>query len=92
MARTNTFYIALNIIFDLATGESKNVLMLVNKAEDASSFSALDAENYLKFVSARAPRIIWEIVPVKSPQVTGYGIPRIQVEPQQFIIKAVTNG
>jgi hypothetical protein len=58
---TNTFYIAANIIFDLATGETKNVLMLVNKSEDASIFSATDAQNYVNFVKPRAPKIIWSV-------------------------------
>jgi hypothetical protein len=51
MATTNTFYIAANIIFDLATGETRNVLMLVNKPQDASIFSATDAQNYKNFES-----------------------------------------
>jgi hypothetical protein len=58
---SNTFYIAGNIIFDLATGEAKNVLTLVNKPEDASIFTATDAQNYLNFVQLRAQNIVWTI-------------------------------
>jgi hypothetical protein len=90
MPTTNTFYIAANIIFDLATGEAKNVLMLVNKPEQASIFSATEAQTYKNFVGARASKIIWSVEQVLSQQVTGYGLPRLQPEPQQFIIKGVT--
>jgi hypothetical protein len=78
---TNTFYIAGNIIFDTATGETKSVLMLVNKAEDASIFSAEDAQKYANFVMARAPKIVWSV-----EQLTiGHDLERLG----RFIIKGV---
>jgi hypothetical protein len=79
---TQTFYIAANIIFDLATGETKNVLMLVNNQKDASSFSATDAQNYITFVKARSPKIIWSVeqLPQREPSVLWQ---------PQFIIKGV---
>jgi hypothetical protein len=84
----NTFYIAANIIFDLGTGESKQVLMLVNKVADASIFNAEDAQNYVNFVKVRAPKIIWSIEPLNPPQphlpfLRPYG------ELEKFIIKGV---
>jgi hypothetical protein len=90
MPTTNTFYIAANIIFDLATGETKNVLMLVNKPDDASIFNAADAQNYANFVKARASKIIWSVEQVLSEQVTRFGLPRLEPEPPRFIIKGVT--
>jgi hypothetical protein len=82
MPTTNTFYIALNIIFDLATGEARNVLMLVNKPEQASIFSTTDAENYKNFVSARASKIVWSV----EQLTTGHDLERLG----RFIIKGVT--
>src|SRR6266571_1225938 len=81
----NTFYIAANIIFDLGTGESKQVLMLVNKAEDASVFSSTDAQKYLSFVSVRAPKIVWSVEPLNPPQ-TPLASLRPYGETEKFII------
>ncbi len=85
---TNTFYIAANIIFDLGTGETKQVLMLVNKSEDASIFTPEDAQNYLNFVQARARHIIWSIEHL-TPMTQGL-FPKITKMPtDRFIIKGV---
>jgi hypothetical protein len=81
---TNTFYIAANIIFDLRTGDSKNVLMLVNKPGDASIFNSGDAQNYLNFVKERARGIVWSIEQV-SPPTPVFG----REQPPRFIIKGV---
>ncbi len=89
MPTTNTFYIAANIIFDLATGETKNVLMLVNKPEQASIFSAGDAQNYKDFVSARASKIIWSVESLISTAGPS-SFEKMQSLGQQFIIKGVT--
>lgn len=87
-ASGNTFYIAANIIFDIATGETKNVLMLVNKSEDASIFNQKDAQNYANFVKARAPKIIWSIEHV-TPMTPGL-FPQVMSMPtDRFIIKGV---
>jgi hypothetical protein len=89
MPTTNTFYIALNIIFDLATGDARNVLMLVNKPQDASIFSATDAQNYKNFVSARASKIIWSIESIMTTAGPS-SFEKTQSLGQQFIIKGVT--
>lgn len=34
----NTFWVAANIMFDLGTGEKKEILLMVNKVEDATVF------------------------------------------------------
>ena len=74
--RTNTFWIGANIIFDIGTGKTTNVLMLVNRKEDASVFATRDdADKYLLFVQNRAPRIVWTIEP-PTPQ-----------RPQGFLIR-----
>ena len=88
MATTNTFYIAANIIFDLSTGETKNVLMLVNKSEDASIFSATDAQNYANFVKARSPKIIWSVEALTSTKGPS-DLWKLQSLGQQFVIKGV---
>jgi hypothetical protein len=87
----NTFYIAANIIFDLATGETKNVLMLVNKAEDASVFTAEDAQNYANFVKHRSPRIIWSIEILPPLTTTPAFLKKAMGVPtgDRFIIKGV---
>jgi len=65
MPMTNTFYIAANIIFDLGTGEKKEVLMLVNKEIDATFFKKANADAYKAFVETRATtsttNITWSV-------------------------------
>jgi hypothetical protein len=86
------FYIAANIIFDLATGETKNVLMLVNRAEDATIFSAEDAQSYINFVKHRAKGIVWSPEQVSSatdlPPILGKALGRSE-QPARFIIKGL---
>jgi hypothetical protein len=53
----NVFWVGANIIADTATGETKQVLMLVYREEDASAFTRQDADKYLNFFSARVSRI-----------------------------------
>ncbi len=60
---TNEFWIAANIIFDLGTGEKKDILMLVNHEIDATFFNRGDAELYYTFVTMRAKNIVWKIEP-----------------------------
>jgi hypothetical protein len=88
---SNTFYIAGNIIFDLATGEAKNVLTLVNKPEDASIFTATDAQNYLNFVQLRAQNIVWTIEHLPPLTTTPLLLKKVAGIPtvDRFIIKGV---
>lgn len=85
--KPHTFYIAFNLIFDLDTGGTKRVLMLVNKAEDATVFASNDAQNYLNFISARAQNIQWTIEQLRSPQPLPFL--RSTGESQGFVIKGV---
>jgi hypothetical protein len=62
--RVNTFWVAANVLFDLGTGKKNEVLMLVNKVEDATLFSFQDAQNYYKFISERASNIMWSVEPL----------------------------
>ena len=65
---TNTFWIAANIIFDLGTGKTSQVLMLVNREVDATVFASLEeARKFLTFVVSRAQDIQWSI-DVPTPQ------------------------
>jgi len=57
---TNTFWIAANIIFDLGTGATRQVLMLVNRDSDATIFlTEIEAKGYFSFVKNRATHIEW---------------------------------
>lgn len=58
---TNTFWIAANITFDLKTGDTRDILTLVNHEIDATAFNRADAELYYSFVTVRAQKIIWSI-------------------------------
>lgn len=76
----NVFWIAANIMFDLETGKTKEILLLANKIEDATIFSEQDAQNYLNFVSQRAKKIQWSI---DRPALVDLQ------QPQRFVIKGV---
>ena len=76
---TNVFWIAGNVLFDLATGKKSDVLMLVNSEADASVFSKADAEAYVQFVASRATNIRWVVEPT---QMRGSGL---------YVIKGVQN-
>jgi hypothetical protein len=60
-AMTNTFWIAANITFDLATGEKKDILTLVNHEIDATVFKPDEAESYKTFVARRTTNISWTV-------------------------------
>ena len=52
MTIVNNFWIAANIIFDLGTGKTSQVLMLVNQPTDATIFpTETEARNYYSFVT-----------------------------------------
>jgi hypothetical protein len=75
----NVFWIAGNIIFDLNTGETKNVLMLVNREADATVFAQMDAQNYFSFVSSRAPSVQWFLDPPTPQRPQGWVIRGMQI-------------
>jgi hypothetical protein len=76
---THTFWIAANIIFEVGTGQTKDVLMLVNRIDDATIFSTEhEATNYLNFIQVRAPRIIWVIDAPTRRRPQGYLIRGVQ--------------
>jgi hypothetical protein len=77
-AMTNTFWIAANIIFDLGTGATRQVLMLVNRDSDATIFlTESEAKGYLSFVKNRATHIEWFLDP-PIPQRQGWVIRGVQ--------------
>jgi hypothetical protein len=80
-AAVNMFWVAANVMFDLGTGEMKQILLLVNRAEDATVFSLEDAQNYLAFVSRRATNIHWSV----EQLTTGHNLERLG----RFVIKGV---
>jgi hypothetical protein len=53
----NVFWIGANILFDTRTGATNQVLMLVYREDDASTFTQDDAKSYLSFVESRAAQI-----------------------------------
>jgi hypothetical protein len=76
---TNTFWIAANILFDLGTGKTTPVLMLVNRVDDATVFATEpEASNYLSFVQNRSKDIQWSLVPPTPQRPQGYVIRGVQ--------------
>jgi hypothetical protein len=68
-------------MFDLGTGEKKEILLLVNKIVDATVFTEQDAQRYAQFVAARASNIAWQV----EPLTTGHNLQRLG----RFVIKGV---
>jgi len=78
----NNLWIAANIIFDLATGKTSQVLMLVNRPTDATIFTTqAEAQNYFSFVAIRAPHISWVLEPPTPQRPQGWVIRGQQVQP-----------
>ncbi len=78
---TNTFWVAANILFDLGTGEKKEVLMLVNHEADATFFKKADVDTYKAFVERRAANIVWAVEPTNLRGRIG----------EYFVIKGMQN-
>jgi hypothetical protein len=81
MPMTNTFYIAANIMFDLGTGETKEVFLLVNYEKDATFFKKANADAYKTFVESRAAN--------KNANITWTVEPTNLRAPDLFVIKGV---
>jgi hypothetical protein len=56
VSEKNLLWIGGNILFDLETGTSKQILLFVFREEDATTFAKGDADNYLAFISREAAR------------------------------------
>jgi hypothetical protein len=63
---TNTFWIGANILFDLETGRTTRVMLLVTREDDATIFKEEDARIYLSFVKRRATDIQWSMARSKE--------------------------
>ena len=48
-------------MFELGTGEKKEILLMVNKVEDATVFTEQEVQRYFQFVAARASNIAWSV-------------------------------
>jgi hypothetical protein len=90
----NTFWVAANIMFDIRSGETREILLLANKAEDATVFTKEDADRYYNFVTLRAANlirntyIVWSIEPVTTiPHVLNLTPP----SQRRYVIKGVQN-
>lgn len=82
MPIVSNLWIAANIIFDLATGKTSQVLMLVNRPTDATIFTTqTEAQNYFTFVSMRAPHISWFLEAPTPQRPQGWVIRGQQVQP-----------
>jgi len=68
-------------MFDLGTGEKKEILLLVNKVEDATVFTEQDAQRYVQFVAVRASNIAWSV----ERLTIGHNLQRLG----RFVIKGV---
>jgi hypothetical protein len=75
---TNTFWVSGNILFDLETGKTTQILLLANREEDATTFTEKDANGYFAFVKQRSKYIHWSLEPSKE-------------RAGQFVIKGVQN-
>jgi hypothetical protein len=76
---TNTFWIAGNIIFDLATGKTTDVFMLVNREQDATIFETREeAETALSFVQRRAEKIQWFLENPTPQRPQGWSVRGVQ--------------
>jgi hypothetical protein len=81
---TNTFWIAANIIFELGTGATKQVLMLVNRESDATVFeSEKEAQTYFSFVKNRAQDIQWFLESPTPQRPRGWVIRGVQTTTPQ---------
>jgi hypothetical protein len=75
---TNTLWIAANIIFDLETGKTTQVLMLVNREVDATIFQEKEATTYFSFVQRRAQSVQWFLDKPTPQRPQGYVIRGVQ--------------
>jgi hypothetical protein len=57
----NVFWIGANILFDPKNNTSGEVLLIVYREEDASGFTREIATQYMNFIKARAPHVVWSI-------------------------------
>lgn len=75
----NIFWIAANVIFELQTGKTTDILTLANRVDDATVFETeTEAQKFLLFVQTRAPRIAWAIQPPTPQRPHGYLIRGVQ--------------
>ena len=72
---TRTFWIGSNILFDLGTGKTSQVFMLVNDRREASVFGVeSEAQTALSFVQRRATNIQWYLEPPTPQRPQGWSI------------------
>lgn len=74
---TNTLWLGANLLFDTETGKTTSVFLFVFHAEDATVFTAEQANSTVSFVESRAFRfakITWSVEP--SPIRKGYFVIR----------------
>ncbi len=79
---TNQFWIAANIIFDMGTGATREVMMLVNREIDATIFGTeAEARLFFDFVCVRAQHIQWFLDPPTPQRPQGWVIRGLQSRP-----------
>jgi hypothetical protein len=79
---TSTFWLGANIIFDLETGKTTRVVMLVWRVEDASVFATeREGLNYLSFVRTRSTDIEWFLDGPTPKRPLGYVLRGVQTKP-----------
>jgi hypothetical protein len=59
----NIFYAAANILIDLETGKTTQVMMLANSQDEATLFNETEVRDYLSFIERRVPNIKWSPIP-----------------------------
>jgi len=75
---TNVFWIGANILFDLQTGETKQVYQFVFREEDATTLTKDQASVTRSFVESRAGQFVTNIV---------WSIERSVLRPGLFVVK-----
>jgi hypothetical protein len=77
---TNVFWIGANVLFDLQTGETKQVLQFVFREEDATTLTEASANTYISFIQGRAANYVGNTTWHKEPSTLRRGL---------FVIKGV---
>lgn len=75
----NQFWVAANILFNIDNGATSNVMLLVNRPDDATEFKTFEeASTYLSFIQSRATHIRWSIEAPTPQRPFGYRIRGVQ--------------
>jgi hypothetical protein len=75
----NIFWIGVNLLFELKTGKMTDVLQLVYREQDASTFTDQLGDNVLSFVSSRTDNLAGLKI--------RWSLERSKARPELFVIR-----